>query len=488
VGLAWLCSMSGPAQGQHAESTVSLFKYLAARESCSRSSSRELAAAYQTYRFLVPNTTARLRAREFSNAHFSPDGRWLVGIQGSGHSVSVFKVGGSAKDHPQATSGPNEASKALRQAAASQRAVRTTGSNGASSSAHPSAEDMRSRDSSWPTLRPRASAAARQQTHHPHAVPAQAHTRAPQAAFVPRRMLHPSRPPSAPSSGNTCRAISGAPPRPRQATPLAPIASHHRSERFRIAWRKREREQRALIDEWERSRRCLRKARKTLATPTAHPRAVAHSAHACLPPPATTPLLFAGDTPDVVGPAAHFTAMFSASVTRGGQTLGDDVCIFTPDGRHVLVIAESPSTAATDEQASKTATVLMVSLRNGTVVDTVHLPGERLLQRSRRAGAAWSLFGDALVLLASRRQEVHVHRCTAQGFVHMCTLGEHVHEDSGWVLQDADRAEAQHKCDIVALNCCCPLLLYSAFQCCCIPLMGCRPIGINQGVILQDCS
>jgi hypothetical protein len=147
---------------------------------------------------------------------------------------------------------------------------------------------------------------------------------------------------------------------------------------------------------------------------------------------------------------AHFTHRVTASVTSGGETLHDDSCLFTPDGQSALVVAESPrvhvATGGEGDAPVPSCSVLMVALSDGTVIDSIHLPGELLVRRQRHAGATWSLCGNLLVLLLQRRQEIRVYRCTEHGFVRTRTHGEHVHADDAWVLEQAAQAEELHRC------------------------------------------
>lgn len=140
---------------------------------------------------------------------------------------------------------------------------------------------------------------------------------------------------------------------------------------------------------------------------------------------------------------------FSSSVTSGGETLIDDVCLFTHDLKFVLLISETqPEQAArTPLPVCASTSILMVSLSDGTVVDRLQLQNERLILRTNRAGATWSLLHSTLVLLLPHKQQVHVLHCSSEGtLVHRRTVGRFLHHDDELVLSLFDSQEDLFQC------------------------------------------
>ena len=483
--------MSGPKACTSSEPrSFTLFHYLLSRESCSRSVNLERWRAYQSYRAVVPNATARARQPGITNAHFSPDGRHLIGLNNQGNSVQIWRVGGAvgSSHGGEGAAGP----RASVPAATSQPPV---------SVAHP-----RSNPTSLPASAPQrqhpplhsstAAAPAQSDLRHGslrssnggatmHAlqqiVPPRARSTVPLTVppitFAPARHMRSELTPiygPVPLPGITSKTGSAG------ASGVGAAAAASRNASLSIAWRQRERDQRALIAEWERNRRERRRQEsRRSGTKSATPPPVARGATPPPPqppraPPPSTPVISFDDDRDgasgevdaaarMTDLSAHFTLRVTASVTTGGHTLHDDSCLFTPDGRHVLLLAEAPRVPATTGggatgagpgtgTAAAASSVLMVAVADGSVADRIHLPGEALVRRGRNGGATWSLAGDTLVLLAARMQELLVLKCSAgenggkAGLVHMCTHGAELDAGDAWTLQQAEHAEALQQC------------------------------------------
>ena len=294
-----------------------------------------------------------------------------------------------------------------------------------------------------------------------------------------QRSLSPSPPPPCP---RPAAAIGRFLPLPGSTHAARGGALSARAETLQIAWRKREREQRALIDEWERKRRERRRREGTqnsgralalsnmarrqmsrdVSLPQALPAAAPTSAPTApspgVPPPSMLPIRL-DDGAEAATLDAHFSPRFTKMVAADGEVLHHDSCLFTPDCKAAILIAEPPpqappadATGGDAAPAAVSSTVLMVSLLDGSVVDSIRLEGEQLVRRRRLAApspAAWSMAGDTLVLLAQMRQELQVHRCTPTGFVHACTHGAHIRADDTWVVDQAQNAELAARCGSV---------------------------------------
>lgn len=244
-------------------------------------------------------------------------------------------------------------------------------------------------------------------------------------------------------------------------------------------WKQRSQEQQAMIASWEeeQERRRRRQARIIAAAAAeantflpepvnaTQPKVLrAPRLHECLniapPAPSTSPARAATasnstttntrSTALAQGTRSQDVSLtrprFSSSVTSGGETLVDDVCLFTQDRKFVLLISETQpehharATAPTPPCAS--TSVLMISLTNGTVVDRIQLQNERLMLRTNRAGATWSLRENTLALLLPHQQQILVLHCSSEGaLVHRRAIGRFLQHDDEWVLSMFDSQE-----------------------------------------------
>lgn len=446
---------------------------LAQRETGWAQGLTQLAQSHRFYSFIVPNTSAKLVAAGATSLHFSPCGKHILGVTGNGHNVSLWDVdkflGESKDESPGSRRNEAAALRPDRGAQGGRLAMGTAAGNGRPLG--PGTSSQQDRNGSPVTL-------------------AAAFPIAPAIDFSATLRNSLS---SAASNGSALgkrsraainRSWSGTSYLSPVDVPsesiledarglLSPGSRHNDAMLYEL-WKQRSREQQAMIASWEeeQGRRRRRQARISAAAaaeensflpepakPSQPTVTRAPRVRECLnmvPPtrPTRTGHPAASPTPatpyGVRVPTLSLThPRFSSSVTSGGETLIDDVCLFTHDLKYVLLISETqPEQAAGTPMAVCASTsILMISLLDGTVVDRVQLQNERLILRTNRAGATWSLLKSTLVVLLPHNQQIHIMHCSSEGaLVHRRTIGRFLQHDDELILSTFDSQEDLFQC------------------------------------------
>lgn len=465
----------------------------------------QVAQSHRFYSFIAPNTSAKLVAAGATSLHFTPCGKHILGVTGNGHNITLWDVDSFLL-------------------APRDDIARDQHGRGAELRSHRGEREGRAGATDNATVQGRSADANRGNDHASVASIATAFPIAPTIDFSQALRNNLS---SATSSG----AVLGKRPRAtidrswsgnasrfpspmdvpseailEDARGLLSPRSKHNDALLQQMWKQRTQEQQAMIASWEeeQGRRRRRQARMAAAAeensflpepgastqpkslriprlreclyiaPTTPPNASKHSASASTSATAHTPasaVTQQNRSADVTLARPRFTS----SIASGGETLIDDVCLFTHDRKFVLLISETqpehhPRAGAPTPPCASTS-VLMISLAEGTVVDRIQLHNERLILRTNRAGATWSLRESTLVLLLPHQQQIRVLHCCSEGtLVHLRTIGRFLQHDDEWVLSMFDSQEEMFWCA--------PLLTYLAM----LPLNTAACESLAQGL------
>jgi hypothetical protein len=465
--LDWLGCLDMPEQqalGDQARKRfagIGVAQYLFNREVLIRSSSAQKAAAYRIYQVVVPDVSTRLQAPGTTSAHFTPDGRFLVGIHGSNSSVTVWSV----RESISATQQPGLADRGPR----AQLPATTSVSRASTDEEVPSGSQPL--PSQPPTFVTTARPSVCTPTSERETLPAVASTAARPSQPTPRVTS------TQPAHGHSASALTGvAVQQPEyrstqlQCAPSSACSGpcahscFKRKESLRIAWRQRASLQQELVSEWERERRRRRaSAAKCVGTVKGCATQVVpvtgclqpptpKRQPARLPPPSTPPLDLSTCTP-----ALPLTARYTQSVASSGQRLISGACMFTPSEKSMLLATETPAAAgngAGDTDAERVASsILLVSLADGAVLDCVRFPGERLLHRQGRATVAWSLHDRLLAVLLRKAQSISLYHISDTSFGFIQTIGQYALPDDVCACDEAAQQQAAFLCDPSIMLC-----------------------------------
>lgn len=433
------------------------------------------AQAHRFYSFIVPDTSAKLAAAGATSLHFSPCGKHILGVTGNGHNVSLWDVDSFLRESRDDSVGAQVSEPAETRpghgAEVRASALGTAGGSGQSQGGEGNPNQANG-SSSFAAAFPISPAIDFSATLRNSLSSARSSGSA--LGKRPRASIERSWSGSAYRFPSPMDAPSEAILEDARGL-LSPRSKHDDALLYEM-WKQRSQEQRAMIASWEeeQGRRRRRQARITAAaaaednTFLPEPERASQSKvlriprlRECLNITPRTPSkrrgLAASSTSAAGAPprSAHVADLslarprFSSSVTSGGETLIDDVCLFTNDLKFVLLISETqPEHAArTPLPVCASTSILMVSLRDGTVVDRLQLQNERLILRTNRAGATWSLLQSTLVLLLPHKQQVHVLHCSSEGtLIHRRTIGRFLQHDDELVLSLFDSQEDLFRC------------------------------------------
>lgn len=428
--------------------TVNLLPALLRRETgytAFRDSHSSLSAFYGA---LYPNACVKLRTAEANNIQFSPCGTYILGLNSSGHSISVWDIDSflSALSPPE-RSGPEQ----------NVHPPSNSAGDAGTDALHQRLETANESDRSRVSPRQTGAVSARE-TCSTAEVPL---PRKPALTFS-NNLLANFNPVWQGKKGT----LLGKHGRDQGIRTLAPVevgdgsimeearsvlctpAQPLDDAQLQQAWDRRGREQQAMIASWNQSRKRLRQSRSAaLAIPSAPP---PPSQPTVITAPCLRPALRIGGRPSENAPAEIIllpgSAALVATVTAGHEKLNDSICLFTRNRGHVLLLAESQPQTATDEGASASSSIIMVSLRTGAVVDRIQFMNERLVLQRNRSCVSWSLHDSTLVVLCPNSQQVHVYHVSAESLVHNRTLGAHLRHDDELVLLNLAAQEEQYRC------------------------------------------
>jgi hypothetical protein len=90
---------------------------------------------------------------------------------------------------------------------------------------------------------------------------------------------------------------------------------------------------------------------------------------------------------------------------------------------------------------------LLVSMKDGAVLDCVHFAGERLSQCRGKVPLSWSLHDRLLVVLLRKSQEIALHHVSDTGITSVQTVGQCARPDDAFVCEEATLRQAAFLCD-----------------------------------------
>ena len=434
--------------------TLNLLPALLRRETESVPSFQE----HSFYGALHPNGCVKLRTAEATNIQFSPCGAYILGLNSNSHSVCVWDVEvflsalSPAQPAPERSSEEPACSNSLagnaREHAPRPRETfnQTERSNVSPLSSAARATSAQGACSSADVPLPRKPALTFSTNFLAQFNPIWKGDKSMRLGQTGRgRGRHTLAPVEVPDDNSMMEDA-----RSVLCTPAQPLDD----AQLQQAWDRRGREQQEMIASWNQSRKRLRRSRHAAAIATTTTPITSRPSNT---PPTSQPIVVtapcrrpalqicgcpAGSAPEevIILPGS---AALVATVTAGHEKLNDSICLFTSNRRHVLLLAESRShSTAGDAAASTSSSIIMVSLRTGTVADRIEFTNERLVLQRNRSCVSWSLWGNTLVVLCPNSQQVHVYHVSDNSLVHNRTLGEHLcHDDDLVFLNLATREQ-----------------------------------------------
>ena len=160
--------------------------------------------------------------------------------------------------------------------------------------------------------------------------------------------------------------------------------------------------------------------------------------------------------------AQFFRLRFSIPVARGGENLNRECCLFTDDGRYVIVGSSMPHSESTDQQnpemydafrhnesvspnnrsSLEDYMLYVVNIKSGTVTDSYAFKCDRIYL-SHNQGL--SLCGSTLALLSVQHQTVTIFQVYSGVLIMLLSVGRFCYSDDLMVYEEGFRRGGRNR-------------------------------------------